>query len=195
MSRLISKCPCCNGTLQISMLKCNDCGTEVKNNFELSAFDALSSDQYNFLIEFIKKRGNLKEVQANLGISYLTARNKLDDLLIALNLGSEKNEMCERGENNMSNLQIDRCSIRAADIIKAKLIDNGGHAKVRLFSGELREIAISSVAGTVLLFLGKKPGQSGFDPGFILLATLEWAGIITNGRGEIVLTSQYISML
>lgn len=52
--------------------------------------------------------------------------------------------MCERGENNMSNLQIDRCSIRAADIIKAKLIDNGGHAKVRLFSGELREIAISS---------------------------------------------------
>ena len=246
MSRLISKCPCCNGTLQISMLKCNDCGTEVKNNFELSAFDALSSDQYNFLIEFIKTRGNLKEVQANLGISYLTARNKLDDLLIALNLGSEKNEMCERGENNMSNLQIDRCSIRAADIIKAKLIDNGGHAKVRLFSGELREIAISSdgrflcpqlvpydfevfnaivdllikspgyrakkgnaraaklgepgceentVAGTVLLFLGKKPGQSGFDPGFILLATLEWAGIIINGRGEIVLTSQYISML
>ena len=147
----------------------------------------------------------MKEVQANLGISYLTARNKLDDLLIALNLGSEKNEMCERGENNMSNLQIDRCSIRAADIIKAKLIDNGGHAKVRLFSGELREIAISSdgrflceentVSGTVVLFLGKKPGQSGFDPGFILLATLEWAGIITNGRGEIVLTSQYISML
>lgn len=97
MSRLISKCPCCNGTLQISMLKCNDCGTEVKNNFELSAFDALSSDQYNFLIEFIKKRGNLKEVQANLGISYLTARNKLDDLLIALNLGSEKMK-CVKGE-------------------------------------------------------------------------------------------------
>ena len=53
----------------------------------------------------------------------------------------------------------------------------------------------NTVAGTVLLFLGKKPGQSGFDPGFILLATLEWAGIIINGRGEIVLTSQYISML
>lgn len=32
-------------------------------------------------------------------------------------------------------------------------------------------------------YAGKAIGSSTFDPIFVLVAVLEWAGIITNGRG------------
>ena len=52
-----------------------------------------------------------------------------------------------------------------------------------------------TVAGAVLIHMGKKPGESGLDPVFMLAAVLEWAGIATNGRGYIALTADYRSML
>ena len=53
----------------------------------------------------------------------------------------------------------------------------------------------NTVAGAVLVYMGKKPGESGLDPVFILAAVLEWAGIATNGRGYIALTEKYRCML
>lgn len=49
----------------------------------------------------------------------------------------------------------------------------------------------ATVTGTVLAFMGKKPGESGLDPVFLLAAVLEWAGIATNGRGEIYLNAGF----
>ena len=86
MAKMISKCPGCNGVLHITTLQCPDCGMEIKNDFELSAFDRLSNEQYAFLVAFLQQRGNLKNVQSELGISYPTAKKKLDDLLIALEM-------------------------------------------------------------------------------------------------------------
>jgi len=42
-------------------------------------------------------------------------------------------------------------------------------------------------------YAGKKVGDSVFDPVFVLAAVLEWAGIAHNGRGELVLTQQYLN--
>ncbi len=128
MKRLISACPCCHETLYISSLKCPECGTEVKNDFNLSRFDQLNDSQYEFLLTFLKLRGNLKDVQAELGISYPTAKKQLDDLLEMLNLCDKKED--ETVECNISNLVADRTSMKASEIIKAKLIDCGGHATV-----------------------------------------------------------------
>ena len=87
MNRLISKCPACHGTLRVSTLQCPDCGMELRNTFDLSPFDRLDKEQFEFLITFLKDRGNLKEVQSDMQISYPTAKKKLDELLAALNLG------------------------------------------------------------------------------------------------------------
>ena len=54
MSKLISKCPCCSSTLNITSLQCPDCGVELRNTFELSAFDRLDKEQ----MEFLKGIGN-----------------------------------------------------------------------------------------------------------------------------------------
>lgn len=129
MKKLISKCPCCNETLRVTTLQCPECGMEMKNDFELSAFDRLSNEQYAFLIEFLQQRGNLKNVQSELGVSYPTAKKKLDDLLIALELTQEADEQ-EMEEIDMSNLVVNYNSTDASEIIKAKLLSCGGRVIV-----------------------------------------------------------------
>ena len=129
MIKIISKCPGCQGNLQISTLKCPDCGLELRNDFELSCFDRLNDEQLQFLLAFLKARGNLSEVQADLNMTYSVVKRKLDELLAALNLGIAKG--AERVEKiNVNKLDVDYNSNRASEIIKAKLKEHGGHVTV-----------------------------------------------------------------
>lgn len=82
--KIISKCPVCNSKLIATRLKCKKCETIIENDFELSKFSYLSSEQLNFIEVFIKCRGNIKDVEKELGISYPTVRSKLDDVISAL---------------------------------------------------------------------------------------------------------------
>lgn len=129
MIKIISKCPGCQGNLQISTLKCPDCGLELKNDFELSCFDRLNDEQLQFLLAFLKARGNLSEVQADLNMTYSVVKRKLDELLAALNLGIVKGT--ERVEKiDINKLDVDYNSNRASEIIKSKLKEHGGHVTV-----------------------------------------------------------------
>lgn len=136
MKTLLSKCPSCHGSLYISSLRCPDCGMELNNTFELSSFDELSSEQYLFLLSFLRCRGNLKGLQKELQISYPTAKKKLDDLLITLGL-MEKSEgsIQMREEADMSNWATDGNSTKASEIIKHKLKESGGKAIVYTING------------------------------------------------------------
>lgn len=83
--KILNKCPVCGGKLYITKLECSKCKTVIENEFELSTrFEYLSSDQLNFVGTFLKNRGNIKDVEKELGISYPTVRAKLDDVLTAL---------------------------------------------------------------------------------------------------------------
>lgn len=129
MNKLISQCPCCNGTLHISALQCPDCGVELRNAFALSAFDRLNPEQLLFLTSFLRNRGSMKNLQEEMGISYPTAKKRLEELLDALEI--ENNEQdSEREEVDMSSISVNRTSTRPSEIIKAKLMDNGGRATV-----------------------------------------------------------------
>lgn len=68
MVTAISQCPVCSAQMKIFALRCPQCGTEVRNEFELSSFDRLSEEQRNFLLKFLERRENLKEVQAAMNI-------------------------------------------------------------------------------------------------------------------------------
>lgn len=247
MAKMISKCPGCNGTLHITTLQCPDCGMELKNDFERSVFDTLSGEEYAFLMAFLRQRGNLKNVQSELEISYPTAKKKLDELLARLRLAEPEQEEIEMP--NISNLTAVRNSTKASEIIKAKLLDNGGRVIVHTARGLPCEIIADSdgksfvskklpvkppyeykvfdaivdllianggrarkgngrnyklghpecdentVVGIVAIYDGKKLGESVYDPVFVLAAVLEWAGIASNERGELVLTQSYRSKL
>lgn len=51
-------------------------------------FARLPQDKLEFLRTFLSCRGNLKEVEAVLNISYPTVRGRLDQLLEALSMGN-----------------------------------------------------------------------------------------------------------
>jgi hypothetical protein len=82
--KVLSKCPVCSSRLKITKLKCTQCVTIIENDFELSKLEYLSNDQLKFMEIFIKCRGNIKEVEKEMGISYPTVRAKLDEVVAAL---------------------------------------------------------------------------------------------------------------
>ena len=81
MKKVISRCPVCNSELTVARLKCDSCDTVIENNFKLSKFDYLSDEELYFTETFIRCRGNIKEVEKAMGISYPTVRSKLDTVI------------------------------------------------------------------------------------------------------------------
>ncbi|HLV09192.1 MAG TPA: DUF2089 domain-containing protein [Halanaerobiales bacterium] len=89
---LLGKCPVCGDNLIIKTLKCSGCGTEIKGKFKTNRFSRLKSEQLDFVEVFIKCRGNIKDVEKELGISYPTVRNKLDEVIFALGYRVDKHD-------------------------------------------------------------------------------------------------------
>jgi len=82
--KLPKHCPACDAEMRVKLLGCGACGTEIQGDFPLGSFEALEPTHKLFLEVFIRSRGNLKDTGAVLGISYPTARMKLDALIAAL---------------------------------------------------------------------------------------------------------------
>lgn len=136
MSRIIAECPVCHRKLKICALKCDSCGLELRNDFDLSKFDLLSETDYEFLICFLKNKGSLKSLQEEMGISYPYAKKKLDILLANLGLAeADENNHTIPEEIEMDNLHFNENSVRASEIIKKKLKENGGRATVYTLRG------------------------------------------------------------
>lgn len=247
MAKIIGECPSCGGELDITVLRCSNCGMELHSNFQLSPFETLTSEQAKFLVSFLKQRGNMCSIQKELKISYPAAKKKLEDLLITLKLIDNTSKEGEREDIvDMPNWSIPENGCKASDIIKQMLIEHGGRTIIHTARGLPREICAASdgvsflcnelpikppykyevfdvivdllvsqggrarkgngrnyklgepecdettVVGTIgYNYAHKETGASVFDPVFILAAVLEWAGIASNERGELVLTASY----
>ena len=81
---VIGKCPVCNDELHVSKLSCNNCKTNIEGEFDLCKFCRLSHEEKSFVEIFIKSRGNIKEIEKEMGISYPTVRNKLENVIESL---------------------------------------------------------------------------------------------------------------
>lgn len=79
--RFPSICPSCEETLQVSQLKCKHCETTVNGNYPLPVFLELSPKEQDFILQFFINSGSLKEMASQMGISYPTVRNQLDDMI------------------------------------------------------------------------------------------------------------------
>lgn len=78
------RCPVCNHELTVTRLQCGHCQTQLEGRFELGRFQRLAPEQLAFIEVFVKNRGVIKDVEAELGISYPTVRARLDDVLRAM---------------------------------------------------------------------------------------------------------------
>ncbi len=91
-NKLLDRCPVCGGELTITGLACHGCDTRIEGEFFPGKLSRLPADQVEFIEVFLRCRGNIKDVERELGISYPTVRNRLDGVLQALGYAADREE-------------------------------------------------------------------------------------------------------
>lgn len=84
---VISTCPVCAGELAVTRLHCRQCGTTLEGEFSVGRFGRLTREQLTLLESFLRSRGNLRDMERELGISYPTVRGRVEALVRALGFG------------------------------------------------------------------------------------------------------------
>ena len=85
---VISTCPVCSKELAVTRLHCRSCGTTLEGDFSVGRFGRLSRDQLTLLESFLRSRGNLRDMERELSISYPTVRGRVEALVRALGFGA-----------------------------------------------------------------------------------------------------------
>ena len=124
MPQLSVRCPYCFGQMRVTSLTCSECETEVRSEFAVPRFLALSTEQQQFAMDFILASGSLKEMASKYGISYPTVRSRLDRLIECLR-GSKRKEQERRAaildaveEKRISAQQASRLLASADDALR-----------------------------------------------------------------------------
>jgi hypothetical protein len=74
-------CPVCDERLALTRLTCPACDTELSGGFATCEFCVLTNEDRDVLRVFLASRGNMKDLERHLGVSYPTARARFDALL------------------------------------------------------------------------------------------------------------------
>lgn len=113
---ILGQCPICGGTIEVTEFKCNSCESTIRGSFKLCKFCQLPKDQLEFAEIFIKNRGNIKEIEREMGISYPTVKGKLDALVEALGYGGQPVSMTSKNKEVLDRL--DRGEISPEEAIE-----------------------------------------------------------------------------
>ncbi len=105
MQKLIRHCPVCRHALTVTRLECDVCHTVIENHFQLHPLYDLSPEELHFAEVFIRCRGNIKEVEKELGISYPTVRSKLDGVIAKLGGSREGDKRAQKKERVLKALE------------------------------------------------------------------------------------------
>ena len=98
MNNVIGECPVCKSDLKVTKLSCTNCSTEITGDFQLSKFNYLSKEHLYFIEVFIKNRGNIKQIEKELGISYPTVKRNLDEVIVSLGYEVSPEEKANKEE-------------------------------------------------------------------------------------------------
>ena len=86
MRKVLEHCPSCGGELEVTRMSCTECDTVIQGHYTLCRFCGLDPQQTRLLEVFVQTRGNVKEMERELGISYWTIRKQIDTLIVSLGL-------------------------------------------------------------------------------------------------------------
>jgi hypothetical protein len=121
---VIATCPVCASELSVTRLRCTDCGTTIEGEFGVGRFGRLTREQTQVLESFLRSRGNLRDMERELGISYPTVRARVEALVRSLGFGprdeaeapapGDKDEL--PGDARTGKARIDTASLDTASI-------------------------------------------------------------------------------
>ncbi|MFZ0545267.1 MAG: DUF2089 domain-containing protein [Candidatus Promineifilaceae bacterium] len=81
MRKILEECPTCGDTLVVTELSCDSCGTVIHGRYSPCSFCRLSPENLAFLEVFVRNRGNVKDMERELGVSYWAIRNRLNEVV------------------------------------------------------------------------------------------------------------------
>ena len=104
MSNIPSTCPSCDHQMVITQLSCTNCNTAIAGYYPLSPFSQLSEESLLFLEQFIRSRGNVKDMEREMGQSYWTIRSQLDKIITEMGLQSTPESASEKRKQILKQL-------------------------------------------------------------------------------------------
>jgi len=84
VNRLLTRDPASGAELVVTRLWCPDSGVMIDGEFSLGWIGKLSPDQLDFVGLLLRSRNNLQRLATDLGVSYNTARSRLDEIVAAM---------------------------------------------------------------------------------------------------------------
>jgi hypothetical protein len=92
MKTALGKCPVCDGELSVTRLHCDACDTTIEGHFSNGVFAGLLPMQLDFIETFIRCEGKITRMEEEMGLSYPTIRNRLQEVIRALGYEPGKDE-------------------------------------------------------------------------------------------------------
>jgi len=100
------RCPSCRREMTPVRLSCPQCDITVQGFFTISPLAMLPPEDQALAMAFIRSYGSIKQLQETMGVSYPTARARLDRLVAALNRTMEVDVNPRRTLNRLSRGEI-----------------------------------------------------------------------------------------
>ncbi|MBP6786347.1 MAG: DUF2089 domain-containing protein [Candidatus Promineofilum sp.] len=86
MRKILESCPTCGGEFAVTELTCTVCDTVVRSHYSPCPFCRLAAEDLAFMLIFVRNRGNVKEMERELGVSYWTIRGRLNEVIASMGL-------------------------------------------------------------------------------------------------------------
>ncbi len=120
MKPSLNKCPVCGDDLLVTRYHCDTCDTSIEGRFENSAFPGLTAEQIEFVKTFVRCEGKINRMEGELGLSYPTIRNRLQDVIRAMGFEPGKDEAPEISEEKRRSIleDLDKGKISAEDAMR-----------------------------------------------------------------------------
>jgi hypothetical protein len=84
MNRLLTRDPATGAELVVTRLWCPSSGVTIEGEFDMGWVGKLSPEQLDFVGLLLRARNNLQRLATELGVSYNTARSRLDEIVDAV---------------------------------------------------------------------------------------------------------------
>jgi hypothetical protein len=90
-----ARCPICQSELTVVRLHCSSCDTSIEGNFSAGQFSNLTPEQLEFIFTFVRCEGKINRMEQELGVSYPTIRNRLNEVIRKLGYEPGRDEPVE----------------------------------------------------------------------------------------------------
>jgi hypothetical protein len=91
----LTRCPVCSSDLTITKMYCTNCDTTIEGHFTQtsSPLAQLTPEQVQFVLTFVRCEGRFNRLEDELGLSYPTLRNRLNEIIRAMGFEPGKEEV------------------------------------------------------------------------------------------------------